>query len=74
MRHLSRRYLLIGLGLALVLAYQSPSGGQPSPEHCTRCYKQLQQDNGDCESLEGQDWKICREAAATAYRRCSKGC
>lgn len=47
---------------------------QPSPEHCTRCYKKLQQDDKDCQTLKGQDWQICREAAATAYKRCSKGC
>jgi hypothetical protein len=74
MGRLSKHSLLVGLGLALVLAYQAPSGGQPSPEHCTRCYKKLQQDNEDCRTLKGQDWQICREAAATAYQRCSKGC
>ena len=49
------------------------SGG-PNPEVCTQCYEQLQKDNRECETLSGQDWKICREAAATAYRRCSTGC
>lgn len=52
------------------------TGGSPGRnlEVCADCYRKLQKDNRDCESLQGQDWKICREAAATAYRRCSKGC
>jgi hypothetical protein len=45
-----------------------------NPEQCTRCYEQLQKDNDDCESLKGQDWTICREAATSAYRQCSQGC
>lgn len=46
----------------------------PNPEICSQCYEQLQKDNRECETLRGQDWQICREAAATAYRRCSVGC
>jgi hypothetical protein len=45
-----------------------------NPQACAQCYEQLQKDNRDCESLKGQDWQICREAAATAYRQCSQGC
>lgn len=46
----------------------------PNPQICARCYEQLKKDNRECESLQGQDWKICTEAAATAYRRCSERC
>ena len=46
----------------------------PNPQLCARCYEQLQKDNRDCETLRGQDWQICREAASTAYRQCSEGC
>ena len=46
----------------------------PNPQICTQCFEQLKKDNHDCETLRGQDWQICREAAATAYRRCSVGC
>lgn len=50
-------------------------GSQPvNAQLCTNCFQQLQKDNRDCESLEGQDWQICREAASTAYQRCSRGC
>lgn len=49
------------------------SGG-PNPEVCAQCFEQLKKDNRDCQALSGEDWKVCREAAATAYRRCSKGC
>lgn len=62
---------------AIVLAafvVLTASAGEPNPERCSRCYETLQKDNRDCESLQGQDWKICREAAAAAYRNCSKGC
>lgn len=71
---ISKQFVPAALGLALLLVYQAPGIGQPSPEHCTRCYKKLQQDNADCQTLKGQDWQICREAAATAYEQCSKGC
>jgi len=43
-------------------------------DECTRCYKQLQATNTDCEAMTGLDWKICRDAAEVAYRRCSEGC
>ena len=66
--------------LASVLMAAGPVTGsgegaaQPSPEVCSRCYKKLQRDNRDCQKLSGQDWQICREAAAEAYRMCSGGC
>ena len=50
------------------------SGAQLNPQLCTLCYQQLQKDNHDCESLKGQDWTVCREAATSAYRQCSQGC
>jgi hypothetical protein len=50
------------------------NASQPNPELCTRCYLQLQKDNRECESLKGQDWQICRDAASAAYRQCSQGC
>ena len=47
---------------------------QANPQVCNFCFQQLQKDNRECEALEGQDWQICREAATTAYNRCSRGC
>lgn len=49
-------------------------GRQANPDFCTYCYRRLQTDNRDCESLKGQDWQVCREAASTAYHQCSQGC
>ena len=69
-----KRILPLALGLALIVVAATSGVAGPSPEHCTRCYEKLQQDNRDCQKLEGQDWSICREAAAMAYRECSKGC
>jgi len=46
----------------------------PNPSICAQCYEQLKKDNSECETLRGQDWKFCRDAATTAYRRCSAGC
>lgn len=71
---MTRLLFLTALGLVLIVVHQPPSGGQPSPEQCTRCFEKLREDNRDCQSLQGQDWTVCREAAAEAYRRCSKGC
>lgn len=68
-----RRLVSLAAGL-LVAAAVFAGIAQPSPEHCARCYEKLKQDNRDCQSLRGQDWTICREAAASAYRTCSKGC
>ena len=55
---------------------EQDAGGaaRSNPELCTRCYEQLRKNNQDCESLKGQDWTICREAATSAYRQCSQGC
>jgi len=52
----------------------SDGAARLNPELCTRCYEQLRKENHDCESLKGQDWTICREAATSAYRQCSQGC
>ena len=70
----TRRILSLGLVFTTILVAVSVGTAQPSPEHCTRCYEKLRQDNRDCQKLVGQDWTICREAAAVAYRACSKGC
>ena len=56
------------------LAQSGGTSARPNPEICTQCYEKLRKDYRDCETLEGQDWAICREAAITAYRRCSQGC
>lgn len=56
------------------LAQSGGTSTRPNPEICTQCYEKLQKDYADCKTLEGQDWAICREAAITAYRRCSQGC
>lgn len=56
------------------LAQIGGTSAQPNPEICTQCYEKLQKDYRDCETLKGQDWAICREAATTAYRSCSQGC
>jgi streptogramin lyase len=63
-----------GAGTGSTLTEGIGSAGSPNPEVCTQCYLQLQKDNRNCESLKGQDWQICREAASTAYRQCSQGC
>lgn len=63
-----------GLAQSQTTLSEGIGGDGPSPEICTRCYEQLEKDNRECETLRGQDWQICREAAATAYRRCSEGC
>ena len=47
---------------------------QANPQVCSFCFQQLQKDNRECEALKGQDWQICRDAATTAYNRCSRGC
>lgn len=75
MRRLACVLMLAPLLLAVGPATGSGQGAaQPNPEICARCYRKLQQDNRDCQKLAGQDWQICREAAAEAYRRCSQGC
>ena len=74
MRQTTRRILPLAFGLALIAIAGSGGWAQPSPEQCARCYAKLQQDNKECQSLEGQDWSICRDAAAAAYRECSRGC
>lgn len=67
------------VGAPAILHAQSSGEGtanapRPNAEICTQCYLQLQKDNRNCESLKGQDWQICREAASSAYRQCSRGC
>jgi len=47
---------------------------QPNAQFCSHCFRQLQENNRDCESLKGQDWQVCREAASVAYRQCSQRC
>jgi hypothetical protein len=47
---------------------------QPNAQFCSHCYQQLQRNNRDCESLKGQDWQVCREAANLAYRQCGQEC
>lgn len=62
-------------GDAVVAPVQEAGGSeQTNPQVCNFCFQQLQKDNRECEALEGQDWQICREAATTAYNRCSRGC
>jgi hypothetical protein len=60
--------------LSTTLAQGAGDSIPANAEFCTHCYQQLQKDNHNCETLKGQDWQICREAASTAYRQCSQGC
>lgn len=59
---------------AVILAPSEEKGWAANSERCADCYRRLEKDNAGCEELQGLDWKICREAARTAYGRCSKDC
>ena len=74
MQRTTSRLVSTAAFVLVAAAAMSVGIAQPSPEHCARCYEKLKQDNRDCQSLQGQDWTICRQAAATAYRECSRGC
>jgi len=55
---------------------QWQTGQEPlrNADWCSQCYRALEKDNADCEGLTGVDWKVCRDAAQVAYKRCSRGC
>jgi hypothetical protein len=54
--------------------WQTGQAPARSADSCSQCYRALEKNNADCESLTGIDWKVCRDAAQVAYKRCSGGC